>query len=79
MDIKITILQAITFHKCNNLVVKNLMIRNGQQMQMAFTNCDRVSVSHVSLFTPSWSPNTDGIHISSSTNVEVKDSVIRTG
>ncbi|XP_023761769.1 probable polygalacturonase At1g80170 [Lactuca sativa] len=70
---------AITFHKCNNLVVKNLMIRNGQQMQMAFTNCDRVSVSHVSLFTPSWSPNTDGIHISSSTNVEVKDSVIRTG
>lgn len=70
---------AITFHKCNNLVVKNLMITNGQQMQMAFTNCDRVSVSHVSVFAPSKSPNTDGIHISSSTNVKVKDSTIRTG
>ncbi|KAI3525120.1 hypothetical protein L2E82_02451 [Cichorium intybus] len=70
---------AITFHRCNNLVVKNLMITNGQQMQMAFTNCDRVSVSHVTVFAPSKSPNTDGIHISSSTNVKVKDSTIRTG
>ncbi|KAL4589118.1 hypothetical protein LXL04_002020 [Taraxacum kok-saghyz] len=70
---------AITFHRCNNLIVKNLMITNGQQMQMAFTNCDRVSVSHISVFAPSESPNTDGIHISSSTNVEIKDTTVRTG
>ncbi|KAJ0530534.1 putative endo-polygalacturonase [Helianthus annuus] len=70
---------AITFHRCNNLVVKNLMIVNGQQMQMAFTTCDTVAVSHVSVFSPASSPNTDGIHISESTNVEIKDTTVRTG
>ncbi|KAI7727395.1 hypothetical protein M8C21_009501, partial [Ambrosia artemisiifolia] len=69
---------AITFHRCNNLVVKNLMIVNGQQMQMAFTTCDGVAVSHLSVFAPASSPNTDGIHISESTNVEVKDTTVRT-
>ncbi|KAI3803454.1 hypothetical protein L1987_31606 [Smallanthus sonchifolius] len=70
---------AITFHRCNNLVVKNIMIVNGQQMQIAFTTCDRVAVSHLSVFAPAGSPNTDGIHISESTNVEVKDTTVRTG
>ncbi|KAI3716279.1 hypothetical protein L6452_23507 [Arctium lappa] len=70
---------AITFHRCNNLVVKNLMIVNGQQMQIAFTTCDGVAVSRLGVFAPAGSPNTDGIHISASTNVEVKDSTIRTG
>lgn len=72
-------MQAITFHRCNNLVVKNLMIVNGQQMQMAFTTCDKVAVSHLSVFAPGGSPNTDGIHISESSNVEVKDTTVRTG
>lgn len=72
-------MQAITFHRCNNLVVKNLMIVNGQQMQIAFTTCNRVAVSHVSVFAPEESPNTDGIHISDSTNVEVKDTTVGTG
>ncbi|KAK9078270.1 hypothetical protein SSX86_002327 [Deinandra increscens subsp. villosa] len=70
---------ALTFHRCNNLVVKNIMIVNGQQMQIAFTTCDRVAVSHLSVFAPAASPNTDGIHISESTNVEVKDTTVRTG
>ncbi|KVH93015.1 hypothetical protein Ccrd_004932 [Cynara cardunculus var. scolymus] len=75
---KIT-LMAITFHRCNNLVVKNLMIINGQQMHIAFTTCDGVAVSRLGVFAPSGSPNTDGIHISASTNVEVKDSTVGTG
>ncbi|KAJ9537754.1 hypothetical protein OSB04_030487 [Centaurea solstitialis] len=70
---------AITFHRCNNLVVKNLKIVNGQQMHIAFTTCDGVAVSRLGVFAPGGSPNTDGIHISASTNVEVKDSTIRTG
>nr|XP_043624230.1 probable polygalacturonase At1g80170 [Erigeron canadensis] len=70
---------AITFHRCNNLVVKNLLIVNGQKMQAAFTTCDGVKVSHLSVFAPGGSPNTDGIHISASTNVRVEDSTVRTG
>lgn len=71
--------QAITFHRCKNLKVKNLMIVNSQKMHMAFTNCMRVVASHLQVIAPATSPNTDGIHISVSKGVEVKDSIIRTG
>ncbi|XP_077241117.1 pectin lyase-like superfamily protein [Tasmannia lanceolata] len=70
---------AITFHRCNNLDVRNLMIVNSQQMHMAFTNCYRVKVSHLKVVAPADSPNTDGIHISASSHVEVKNSIIQTG
>lgn len=72
-------MQALMFHKCNNLVVKNLIIMNGQQCQMTFTTCDGVKASRLSISAPASSPNTDGIHISESTNVEVKDAAVRTG
>ncbi|KAL5575607.1 hypothetical protein UlMin_017306 [Ulmus minor] len=70
---------AITFHKCKNLKVRQVKLVNSQQMHMAFTNCIRVTVSHLKLIAPAFSPNTDGVHISSSKRVEVKDSILRTG
>ncbi|XP_050380201.1 probable polygalacturonase At1g80170 [Argentina anserina] len=70
---------AITFHRCKNLKVRNLMIVNSQKMHLAFTNCMRVVASHLQVIAPATSPNTDGIHISVSKGVEVKDSIIRTG
>lgn len=55
------------------------MVVNSQQMHMAFTGCRRVIASHLKVIAPARSPNTDGIHISASKGVEVKDSIIRTG
>lgn len=55
------------------------MIVNSQQMHMAFTNCMRVVASNLRVMAPAVSPNTDGIHISASRGVEVKNSIIRTG
>lgn len=72
-------LQAITFHKCKNLKVRDLVLANSQKMHMAFTNCIRVLASHLKLIAPASSPNTDAVHISSSRRVEVKDSIFRTG
>ncbi|KAJ1392176.1 Pectin lyase fold/virulence factor [Sesbania bispinosa] len=72
-------LQAITFHRCKNLKVRNLMVLNSQKMHMAFTSCKRVVVSHLQVLAPAFSPNTDGIHISATKGIEVKDSLIRTG
>ncbi|KAJ1413383.1 Regulator of chromosome condensation, RCC1 [Sesbania bispinosa] len=46
---------------------------------MAFTSCMRVVASHLKVLAPAFSPNTDGIHISASKGVEIRDSVIRTG
>ncbi|KAL5756379.1 hypothetical protein ACOSP7_020812 [Xanthoceras sorbifolium] len=70
---------ALTFHRCKNLKVKNLMLVNSQQMHITFTNCLRVVASHLKVIAPAVSPNTDGIHISASRGVKVKDSVVETG
>ncbi|KAK6795499.1 hypothetical protein RDI58_008952 [Solanum bulbocastanum] len=72
-------LYALTFHKCNNLKVKNIKIFNSQQMHLAFTGCKHVTVSQLVVKAPGDSPNTDAIHISSSTQVNVKDCTIGTG
>ncbi|CAL0332360.1 unnamed protein product [Lupinus luteus] len=70
---------ALTFHKCENLNVRKLMVLNSQQMHIAFRDCTHVAASNLKVLAPAFSPNTDGIHISESKGVEIKDSVIRTG
>ncbi|GER48415.1 pectin lyase-like superfamily protein [Striga asiatica] len=70
---------AVTFHKCKNLKVKNITFFNSQQMHMAFTHCTHVKASRITVIAPADSPNTDGIHISASTNVKLEDTIIRTG
>ncbi|GAY63116.1 hypothetical protein CUMW_223050 [Citrus unshiu] len=76
---KINTTNAITFHKCKNLKVQNLRVVNSQQMHIAFTNCLRVVISNLEVIAPAESPNTDGIHISASRGVEVKNSIVGTG
>ncbi|XP_011072232.1 probable polygalacturonase At1g80170 isoform X2 [Sesamum indicum] len=70
---------AVTFHRCKNLKLRNITLFNGQQLHMAFTHCNRVAASHVTVIAPADSPNMDGIHISASTRVELKDIIITTG
>lgn len=70
---------ALTFHKCKNLKIRNLRVVYGQQMHVSFTNCIRVMAFHLMVISPALSPNTDGIHISASRGVEVRDSIVRTG
>lgn len=72
-------MQALTFHKCNNLKVRNIKLLNSQQMHLVFTDCKHVAVSKLVILAPADSPNTDAIHISSCTKVNVKDCTIGTG
>ncbi|KAB5574164.1 hypothetical protein DKX38_001358 [Salix brachista] len=77
--INILLSAAITFHKCKDLKVKNLKVVCGQKMHIAFTSCLRVMTLHLIVTSPASSPNTDGVHISASHGVTIKDSVVRTG
>lgn len=72
-------LQALTFHKCKNLKVKNIMLINSQQMHLIFNHCLRVKASHLEVLAPAVSPNTDGIHITGSRGVDISDSIVATG
>lgn len=72
-------IQAMSFHKCNNLKVRDIRMLNSQQMHISISNCINVEVSRMIVEAPAKSPNTDGIHITSSIRVAIKDCTIRTG
>lgn len=78
-DIFTILLQALTFHKCKNLKIHHLLVIDSQQMHVSFTSCLRVVASNLKVIAPGFSPNTDGIHISASKGVTVKNSIISTG
>ncbi|CAN4089927.1 unnamed protein product [Withania somnifera] len=70
---------AITFYNCNNLKVKNLKIEDAQQMHLVFERCFGVEASNLVVSAPESSPNTDGIHITKTQNIQISDSIIGTG
>ncbi|GAB4842059.1 hypothetical protein Ancab_012019 [Ancistrocladus abbreviatus] len=70
---------AVRFHRCMDLKVRGIKVVDSQQMHMSFYGCTRVKVSKIEVIAPAASPNTDGIHISSSTKVAIRNSVIKTG
>lgn len=70
---------AVTFDSNNYLVVRNLIVKNSQQIHITFKNCVVVEASNLQVTAPEHSPNTDGIHISASTYVVVTNSIIGTG
>ncbi|GAB2280478.1 hypothetical protein Dimus_015105 [Dionaea muscipula] len=70
---------GFTIELSSAIRVKGLMIQNSQQMHFVISRCDSVRVSDVLITAPGDSPNTDGIHISESTNVVLQNCKIATG
>ncbi|TKY53339.1 Polygalacturonase protein [Spatholobus suberectus] len=70
---------ALTFYKCNNLIVEDLTIKNGQQIHVSFQDSENVKVSGLTVRAPGNSPNTDGIHVTNTQNIQISSSVIGTG
>ncbi|MED6222737.1 hypothetical protein PIB30_067244 [Stylosanthes scabra] len=70
---------AVTFIECNNLRVENIGFRNAQQMHVRFQKCNYVTASNLVVQAPGNSPNTDGLHVTETKNIFIRDSVIRTG
>ncbi|KAL0714666.1 hypothetical protein Bca4012_021645 [Brassica carinata] len=71
--------KALTFYRLKNLNVKNLRVRNAQQIQMSVEKCNSVNIKNVEITAPDDSPNTDGIHITNTQNIRVSNSHIGTG
>ncbi|XP_058075587.1 polygalacturonase-like [Magnolia sinica] len=70
---------ALTFYSCNNLIVNDLKIKDSQQIQVSFERCVNVLAFNLMVTAPETSPNTDGIHITKTQNIQIMNSVIRTG
>ncbi|KAK4432130.1 Polygalacturonase [Sesamum alatum] len=71
--------KAITFYKCTELVVKNLKIQNAQQIHVSFERCKGVKASKLVVNAPQTSPNTDGIHVTSTEDIHLSTCTIATG
>ena len=72
-------MQSITFNWANNIVVSGLTSINSQFSHLVINSCNNVVVQNVKLIAPDLSPNTDGIHVQTSTGVTIKGSTMQTG
>ncbi|XP_027352726.1 polygalacturonase-like [Abrus precatorius] len=70
---------ALTFYNCEELIVENLRVENAQQIHVSFQNSVNVKVSGLNVTAPKDSPNTDGIHVTNTQNIQISSSVIGTG
>lgn len=72
-------LQALTIDSSTAVRVKGLTVQNAQQMHFTIYRSDAIRVSGMQVRSPRDSPNTDGIHVSESTNVAIQNCKIGTG
>ncbi|WVZ60972.1 hypothetical protein U9M48_010917 [Paspalum notatum var. saurae] len=70
---------ALSFHYCTSLRVEGLKIVNSQQIHISVEDCSDVQLARLFITAPGTSPNTDGIHITRSKDVQVTDCKIKTG
>ncbi|XP_043706687.1 probable polygalacturonase At1g80170 [Telopea speciosissima] len=70
---------ALTIDSSSQVRVRGLTIQNSQQMNFVISRSDSVRILDMLISSPGNSPNTDGIHITQSTNVVVQNSKIGTG
>lgn len=59
--------------------MKNLKFQDAQQIHVSFEGCTNVQASYLTVTAPETSPNTDGIHITSTKNMTISNSNIGTG
>ncbi|XP_010548543.1 PREDICTED: probable polygalacturonase At3g15720 isoform X2 [Tarenaya hassleriana] len=70
---------SLHFNRCNNLQVREITSVNTPRNHISIHNCTGPTISNLNLFAPGESPNTDGIDVSLSSQITIKDSSIRTG
>ena len=71
--------QVLSFNACNGLRVSYLSITNSPKAHITINDCEDAIFSHITIQSPGDSPNTDGIDISASKNIFIKDSKIAAG
>ncbi|XP_008443656.3 polygalacturonase [Cucumis melo] len=71
--------RTLSFRDSNNIRIRGLMSRNSQLFHIVINGCKNVLVEEVNVMAASNSPNTDGIHVETSTHVTIIDSTIQTG
>lgn len=59
--------------------MENLRFKNSQKFHLNIDTCANVKVDNLRVTAPKDSPNTDGIHIAGTQNIQLMNCVIKTG
>lgn len=59
--------------------VSNINLLNSKSFHLELSKCDNMNLSNININAPADSPNTDGIHISLSSNITITSSTIGVG
>lgn len=70
---------ALTFNRCDDLVLNGLTHINSPRNHISINNCKDVIISNLHIRAPQTSPNTDGIDIAGSSYVRIRNCIIGTG
>ncbi|KAF5741551.1 polygalacturonase-like [Tripterygium wilfordii] len=70
---------TLSFTNSNNIQISGLMSINSQMFHIVINGCQNVHIERAKVIAAGDSPNTDGIHVQYSTNVEIISSSIKTG
>ncbi|KAG6436717.1 hypothetical protein SASPL_101619 [Salvia splendens] len=70
---------SFTFQSSQNGDISNLNLVDAMGFHSKLIDSSNIKVTKMTITAPDESPNTDGIHLSNATNVEITDSVIGTG
>lgn len=71
--------QSIRLDFVTNSVVRGITSLNSKNFHMNVLGCTNVKLQGLRIIAPAESPNTDGIHLGHSENIQISDSVIATG
>ncbi|XP_028780399.1 probable polygalacturonase At3g15720 [Neltuma alba] len=71
--------RAISFHACEGLRVNRVNVINSPAGHICLSSCNSSVVSNIHLRAPKDSPNTDGLGISESSHVTIRDSTMEVG
>jgi polygalacturonase len=69
----------IIFSQCKNVLVENILLTKSPFWTLHFADCDGVIVKGVKIWNSLETPNSDGLDITSCSNVSVSDCDIRAG
>ncbi|XP_019195939.1 PREDICTED: polygalacturonase-like [Ipomoea nil] len=70
---------TLAFYNSNNIVIDGLRSKNSQKFHIRIDSCHKAKLQEVMISAPGNSPNTDGIHVQSSSDVTILNSHIGTG
>ncbi|KAF8035861.1 hypothetical protein BT93_C1781 [Corymbia citriodora subsp. variegata] len=71
--------KALAFSDCDNLVVSGLQHINSPKNHISIQHCNGSTISNLNITAPETSPNTDGIDISNTNQLNIHDLNIQTG